>query len=189
MFIDDLMREKGITKYRLAKDSGVPYSTVVDIVSGKTSLDKCSGETLFKLAKTLEVTMEDLVEPYMEKRVSFEVFKSNVCHRLKRMGDIDFMMDLLESGTIWEYYNKKQYPECLYLLGMLDYLSRENNIPQCSDYDKLRETRLNKTIYPSGALALYNLTKDEKDKETALKNAIPEFLKFNIVEGDVRNVI
>ena len=57
----------------------------------------------------------------MEKRCSFELFKSNVCHRLKEQGDIDFLIETL--------------------------------------------------------------------KEEAVKHAIPEFLKYNIVESEVRNVI
>lgn len=30
---------------------------------------------------------------------------------------------------------------------------------------------------------------DEKIKKDARKNAIPEFMKFNIVEADIRNVV
>jgi len=52
------MKEKAVTKYRLAKNSQVPYSTVSDICSGKVNLAKSSGETVYKLAKTLGVTME-----------------------------------------------------------------------------------------------------------------------------------
>lgn len=33
----------------------------------------------------------------MEKRCSFELFKSNVCHWLKEEGDIDFLIQVLES--------------------------------------------------------------------------------------------
>lgn len=36
----------------------------------------------------------------MEKRCSFELFKSNVCHWLKEEGDIDFLIQVLESDLI-----------------------------------------------------------------------------------------
>ena len=39
----------------------------------------------------------------MEKRCNFELFKSNVCHRLKESGDIDFLIETLESG-IWSAF-------------------------------------------------------------------------------------
>ena len=40
----------------------------------------------------------------MEKRCSFELFKSNVCHWLKEEGDIDFLIQVLESDLIRKYY-------------------------------------------------------------------------------------
>ena len=42
----------------------------------------------------------------MEKRCSFELFKSNVCHWLKEEGDIDFLIQVLESDLIRKYYNR-----------------------------------------------------------------------------------
>ena len=39
----------------------------------------------------------------MEKRCSFELFKSNVCHWLKEEGDIDFLIQVLESDLIRKY--------------------------------------------------------------------------------------
>lgn len=41
----------------------------------------------------------------MEKRCSFELFKSNVCHWLKEEGDIDFLIQVLESDLIRKYYD------------------------------------------------------------------------------------
>ena len=62
MIIEELIKKNNITKYRLAVDSGVPHATLSDICSGKTSLLKCSTETVYKLAKALGVTMELLTE-------------------------------------------------------------------------------------------------------------------------------
>ncbi len=62
MIIDELVRQRGITKYRLAMDAGVPHATLSDICSGKTKLAKCSTETVYKLAKALGVSVELLVE-------------------------------------------------------------------------------------------------------------------------------
>ena len=42
----------------------------------------------------------------MEKRCSFELFKSNVCHWLKEEGDIDFLIQVLESDLIRKYYEE-----------------------------------------------------------------------------------
>lgn len=125
----------------------------------------------------------------MEKRCSFELFKSNVCHWLKEEGDIDFLIQVLESDLIWKYYNRKWYLESFYLLGMLDYISRINDVPMCSEYDDLRQQRMQEIVYPVGVLLTARVLGDESIKEQALKEAIPEILRFNIVESDIRNVI
>ena len=51
-----------MTKYRLAVEAGIPHATLNDICSGKTKLEKCSAETVYKLAKVLGVSMETLTE-------------------------------------------------------------------------------------------------------------------------------
>ena len=126
---------------------------------------------------------------FLEHRPSFETFKSNICHHVKDMGDIDFLIEIIESDRIYEYLNKKWYPEALYLLGMVDYLCRENDLPPFEDYEELRNMKLSKTIYPTGILILCSLLNSEEPKEKSLLEAIPEFLRHNIVESEVRNVV
>lgn len=58
MMIESLLKKRNMTKYRLAVDAGIPHATLNDICSGKTKLEKCSAETVYKLAKTLGVSME-----------------------------------------------------------------------------------------------------------------------------------
>ena len=189
MTIQEIMASKGISRYRLSKNSGIPYTTINDIYSGKAQLEKCSAETIYKISKELEVSMEELLTPYFEKRNSFELFKSNVCHRLKELGDIDFIISTIESDDVRRYYKKKWYPESFYLLAMLDYISRENGVPICIDYNDLRRHKLKDVIYPSSIIAMAEVSNDSTLKETAFNNAIPEFKNFNIVESEVRNVI
>jgi transcriptional regulator with XRE-family HTH domain len=62
MIIVDLLAKRGMTKYRLAVEAGIPHTTLNDICSRKTNLEKCSAETVYKLAKTLGVSMEFLTE-------------------------------------------------------------------------------------------------------------------------------
>ena len=71
MNINTLLAQKGITKYRLAKISGVPQTTVIDICSGKAKIEKCSGETIYKLAKAMGVSMESLIASAIEYRTAF----------------------------------------------------------------------------------------------------------------------
>jgi transcriptional regulator with XRE-family HTH domain len=189
MTIQDALKQKHMSIYRLAKASGVPYATVNDICNGKARLEKCSAETVYRIAHALEVSMEELLAPCFLKRSSFENFKSTVCHRVRELGDIDFIADTLESQEIRTYYDRKWYPESLYLLAMLDYISRENGIPLCDEYDDLRRCSLEKPIYPAGIRALSAAVKDESILHKAAMTAIPEFKRFNIIENEVRNVI
>lgn len=187
--IQEILRQNGISMYRLAKDSGVPYSSINDICNGKTRLEKCGADTVYRLSKALGVTMETLLEPYMKERISFELFKSNVCHQLKLLGDVQFLIQELEADNIRSYYGRGWYPESLYLLAMVDYLSRINGIPLCNKYDDLRHAKLEKTIYPSSITAMAAASGDDQIRKEASTAAIPEFMRFNIVESEVRDVV
>ena len=123
----------------------------------------------------------------MKNRIGFDLFKSNVCHRLKELGNTEFLIDILESGIIRQYYDKQWYPEALYLLAMLDYLSRVNEVVLCTDYDDLRSKKLQETVFPSSVIAQALVTGDETIKSKAIEESIPEFIRFNIVEKDIRD--
>ena len=58
MNLQEYIDSRNITKYHLSQISGVPKTTVIDICSGKSSLQKCSARTVQQLAKALGCTME-----------------------------------------------------------------------------------------------------------------------------------
>lgn len=194
MSLNEVLAQKNITKYRLWKESGVPQATISDICTGKTKIEKCSAETIYRIAKVLDVSMESLIAPAVKsideerRRPSFDVFKSNVCHQVKDLGDIPFIIQLLQSNQIRKLYEKKWYPEALYLLAMLDYLSRENNVPICKNYNDIRNSKLQTLIYPSSVVIMCQTMNSDEPKKEIIRMAIPEFLRFNIVESEVRNV-
>ena len=189
MTLETIRKKRGLSIYQLAKKSNIPYMTANDICAGKTSLNKCSAETVYKIARALDVTMEDLRQPYLLSRPPFELFKSNVCHQLKRLGDIGFLIDALEKDEISTYFELKWYPESLYLLAMVDYISRINGVPLCNKYDEMRKAKLCQPLYPSDLLIQATLSRDETVIQRAIQSSIPEFLRFNIIENEVRNVI
>lgn len=197
MIIDDLLRDAKMSQYKLSKESGVAQATISDICSRKTTMKKCAAGTLYRIAKTLNVTVDLLLEAdeqakendkNQEYRSSFETFKSNTCHHVKDMGDIDFIIDTLEKNTIRNLYEKAWYPESLYLLGMVDYLSKINDLPICTNYNDIRKHKLATILYPSSVLIQAAVMHSDEVKIEAIKNAIPEFMRFNIVESEVRNL-
>lgn len=68
MTIQQVLWEKGLSRYQLSKRSGVPWATLSDICSGKTSLTRCNAGTLSKLAATLDIPMEQLLTMTVEQR-------------------------------------------------------------------------------------------------------------------------
>jgi len=62
MTIQNLVRDMQMSRYRLSKNSGIPWATLSDIYSGKTQLDRCSAATLLKLSRALGVSIEDLLK-------------------------------------------------------------------------------------------------------------------------------
>lgn len=194
MKLTSLLKERQLSVYQCAKESDVPYTTLLDIVKGKTRIEKCTAETLYKLAKTLNVAMEELLaECFVENGSTsdsgdFEIYKSNICHLVKDKGDMDFIIDTLKENKIRTYWERKWYRESFYLLAMVDYLSRENDLPLCNDYDDIRNCALSEPLYPRDVILAAKLDASLNVKEQCFKEAIPEFMKFNIIESEIRNV-
>ena len=65
MTIQSALKQRNMSIYRLAKMSEIPYATVNDICNGKAQLEKCSAETIYRLAHALDVSMEDLLAPLL----------------------------------------------------------------------------------------------------------------------------
>lgn len=58
-------------------------------------------------------------------------------------------------------------------------------MPLCTQYDDLRRLKLQDTLFPAGVLAMSEVAKDPQIKERSIEEAIPEFMRFNIVESSV----
>lgn len=195
MIIDELLTARNMSRYQLSKLSGVPQATLSDICSGKASLEKCAAGTVYRIAGALGTTVETLLtldreerEESRDGRSDFDTFKSNVCHMVKDNGDLNYIITTLEQDTVHALYDKGWYRECLYVLAMLDYLCRVNDLPLCANYDDLRCQRLAEPNYPRSVLLHAAVMQDESIKEEACRNAIPEFMRANIVEGEVWNI-
>ena len=61
MNLQTYLDRRNMTKYHLSKISGVPKTTIIDICSGRSDIEKCSAKTVYQLAKALECTMEDIM--------------------------------------------------------------------------------------------------------------------------------
>ena len=190
MIINEILYKKNMSMYALSKKSGVPNTTIRNICSGKTTLRKCSVDSLYKISKALDVTIEDLIEGEDKlNTIDYDTFRSNTQHKLKRMGDYAYIKDVLTSDVIQDLFDKKKYAESLYILALLDYLSRIHNIPICGKYNQLRTCKLQNPLYPRSVIAADVVNRSKHVKQKAIADSIPEFIRFNIVECEVRNVV
>lgn len=58
----DYLIKKDVSVYRASKDTGIPYSTLNEILIEKTDIKKVTADTLYRLSKYLGVSMETLYE-------------------------------------------------------------------------------------------------------------------------------
>ena len=77
MGLQKLLNERNISKYRLSQLSGVPKTTILDICSGKSTLENCTAKTVYRIALVLDCTVENLLMmstgPYFDnKRVDVD---------------------------------------------------------------------------------------------------------------------
>ncbi len=189
MRLKEILEQKNMTIYRLAKASGVPYATCSDLVREKTKLSEAKAETIYRIAGALGMKMENLLAPSLEKRPRFSNFCSEMCHRLKNFGDLPFINKVDREQWIRDYYERGWYEEALYLLAMIDYLCRVNSLPLREGYEELRESKLDKPVYAIGTIALSKIYGSDEPYRKAEENAIPEFKRFNIMEGEIRDAV
>jgi lambda repressor-like predicted transcriptional regulator len=62
MMLKSFLKENKISMYRLSADSGVPYSTLNDLVNRKLPVENLKSGQLYALAESLEMTMNELYD-------------------------------------------------------------------------------------------------------------------------------
>lgn len=175
------LKEHQISIQTLSSLSHLPYSTVRDLVTEKTSIAKSSFQAICKLADALQLPINTFRD-----NEDYPSFASNTGHELKAKGDMAFLHDVLSEDRVTQYIRDGKYVYALYTLALIDYLCHVNNIEIPNRYNKYRGLRLYKPIYPN-AQYFHELPKAYQND--VIKNAIPEFVRYNIYEGDIRNVV
>lgn len=59
MNIKEYIKEKGIKLSNISKVTGIPYTTIGDIVNGKTDIDNASVKVFMKLSEAFSLTMDE----------------------------------------------------------------------------------------------------------------------------------
>ena len=180
--IKQYLAENEISLYRLAKMADLSYPEVFNIVNGKKDIKKCAYYVVERLSEALNISMKLLVE-MCNIKYHFQTFRSEQKHLVQRKGELQYLIDVLESDEIQTLWDNCQKLEALYLLAMTDHIALKNDIDVCTKYQQIRQYKPDRLIYPADVELEARLSDSDEAKEKALKNALPEFLKFNIVEG------
>ena len=189
-----VLNDKNISLYQLEKASHISHATLNDIYNERSNIDNCSILVMSKIAASLNMDIDDLYKKLTYRDLSlftynedFDWFKSDTLQRLKREKEEDFIKRMATTDVINNYYQNNKYKEALYLLALLDYLSKKNSLPLLKQYDYLRDYKLDK-VYVSKSLYLL-LAYKSTTITSIYKECIKEFLKYNIVEAEIDNVI
>ena len=192
MNLNCLLAENNMTKYRLSKLTNIPYSTINDIFNHVTDIKSCSVMTVLKISKVLGVSIESLISDEkdldVKVRTDFETFKSNVKHMVKE-NPVNFIDYVHMNQLINQYVNLSYFPEALYLLAMIDYLSRIYEKPIVNAYNNLREYKLNDRLYPASIVVMSQINPDSNILNESYESSIEEFKRFNIVESEIDNIV
>ncbi len=108
MTINEMIKTKGMSKYSLSKISGIPWATLSDICSGKTSLARCNAQTIQKLSCAFEMTIEEVlaltVEIQSGKPQERSYLETNLSAHLKKA-----IHDYVDGEN-----NRVSYMDCLW---------------------------------------------------------------------------
>ena len=189
-----ILNDKNMSLYQLEKTSHISHATLNDIYNEKSNIYNCSISVMSKIATSLDMSLDELFNKLTYNDLSlfrynedFDLFKSNTLQRLKKEKKNSFINRIVSENMIDNYYQKQEYTKALYLLSLVDYLSTKSNEPYLEKYDYLRDFKLNK-LYVSKSI--YLLLKMKHLTVTDIFKDCPrDFLKHNIVEAEIENVI
>lgn len=119
----------------------------------------------------------------IQEGISWENFKSALQHELKEKGFQQFISDSVRYNVVEKLWQDNKKKECLYMVAMIDYLCRIHDLGMYSGYDQYRKYKLEKPLYPQDMRLAMLLGIDIPES-----HSIPEFERFNFIEGEINNV-
>ena len=167
----------------MSKETGIPYKTLDDLKNCKTKIENSKVDTLYKISQYFEVSMEEIYTNLrrFDFHDDFEIYKNNLCHFME--SDCKgTLKSILTEDIVTKHWEEKKYLYALYDLAMIDYVSKKYSIPLYPKYDYYRKQKLQNPWFPNSIkIRLYVLGEDFKK---VTKNAISEFVQYNIYEAD-----
>ena len=193
MYLMKLMDDHNMNRADLSRLSGIPESTLRDILNGKARLDRCAAGTLCAIAKALGTTVEEILQHDdrqakeqtlihdSESMLYFYTMVDASMIKLGRIGEVAFIEEIYRENWIERFIISGSWRMGLFLLGLTDYLSRKNQLELNPEFDPCRDFCLDQPVY-----SMATLDDDDdpeyfaKAKARAERSAVPELARFNI---------
>ena len=83
MTFEQLLKENNITGYALSKNTGIAYSTIHDLISGKIVIQNISLKHAIKICEYIKIDINKLIELESIHAIGFRYFRNNILHTLK----------------------------------------------------------------------------------------------------------
>ena len=201
MYLMNLMNKKCMTRADLSMMSGVPDSTLRDILSGKAQIDHCEAATIYGIADALGTSVEDILDHYWDECLEDddeEAWKQQPLHDghtlLLFYSTVDKLVQLRQAVEdanlascfsselfIDQFFTMGFYREAFFVLGLADYLNRKLGKKKDPRFDAYRGYCLDSPVYSLSTLEEYDDPAGlEQAKAYAETYAIPELAAFNI---------
>lgn len=174
MSVKDLLAVHHMSAHALSEATGVSYSTIYNLVHGKTTLDKCSYKTVSSIASLFNIPTDILAA-----NDTFSHFRDELHVQVKSMGIERFLNYYITADEARAYYRAGFVLRSVYLVCMIDYLCDYEGLTRPRKYDHLRNLKFDPPVKIS----------DWPDEE--LKNAvyIPVFVRNGILEGEIFDAV
>ena len=116
----------------------------------------------------------------------FTLFICEISQTLKRLGDRSFLEYSPYLLNLENLMLQNKDKHVLFYIATVEYIARllKEDVPEV--FRKNTFSKLDKLTFSEGVELFYQATGDSSLMERELKNAIPEYLKYNLVVSNVR---
>ena len=130
----------------------------------------------------------------MNEDLSYDTFRSEVCHMYHFDGDYEFIRKVMKSNLVVYLWDKNEYAKALYALAMIDYISWKNGVPLFDEYEQMRKCKLEDTLYPSAIVMMDRIERSNRNRNQAIEECRKDecgvfFFRHNIIERSIEDVI
>lgn len=136
------------------------------------------------------MTLDLRMRRILKGTLSYDEFRSELCHMYKTDGNVVFLMKVLKSDAVGKLWSNENYAYALYIVAMIDYISWKNKVPFYNGFNELRSYKLKNTLYPAEVIILDKISHSDVNRKAAYEECKNSecgkfFIKHNIVEINI----